>query len=488
MTVEQHAPPHAVETQGARIEFSDWGLRLGRRTILTGIDLRFGSPGVLVLMGPAGTGKSTLLKTLAGQPSAHAEYAGQLRLDGQPLDQATLAPALVQQHPRDLAMTLLDALVDAARNGHPLSPAELRERVHQALSSSGQHDLSGQLERRLFDLPRDQMRRALIMRAALSGSPVLLIDEPTSGLDDAQAAGVLELIRYLARDRCCVLVLHHQAQARSIADRVVLLAGGRIQIDTGAAAFFANSADHQVLAQFLRTGSCHVPSPDARPGELDNAFDGPASVPDDAAMAASESLTSPPTPDLPAVAADDPPTSAGAPAGLSGAAPLPPGVLPASRGPNGFHWLVPGRLAGCPMPGAMLPLDHDLGLLRTVGVTVLVNLTEKPMIQTAIPAHGLRTLHMGVEDRNAPPLMWMKMLLVKIDRLIRQGEVVAVHCLAGLGRTGTVLGAWLVREGLTAEEALRRLRAIEPGFVQSRVQEELLHELETNLLIRAPDL
>ena len=80
------------------------------------------------------------------------------------------------------------------------------------------------------------------------------------------------------------------------------------------------------------------------------------------------------------------------------------------------------------------------------------------------------------------------MLLVRIDRLMQQGEVVAVHCLAGLGRTGTVLGAWLVREGLTADEALRRLRAIEPGFVQSRVQEELLHELETNLLIRAPDL
>ena len=140
------------------------------------------------------------------------------------------------------------------------------------------------------------------------------------------------------------------------------------------------------------------------------------------------------------------------------------------------------------MPGAVLPLEHDLALLRSVGVSVLVNLTEKPMTQTAIPAAGLRTLHMPVEDRHAPPLMWMKMLLVKIERLIDQEEVVAVHCLAGLGRTGTVLASWLIRQGLTADEALRRLRLIEPGFVQSAAQEQLLHELETNLLIRAPEL
>lgn len=68
---------------------------------------------------------------------------------------------------------------------------------------------------------------------------------------------------------------------------------------------------------------------------------------------------------------------------------------------------------------------------------------------------------------------------------MRQGEVIAVHCLAGLGRTGTVLGGWLIKEGLTAEESLRRLRMINPGYVQSQVQEELLHELEINLLVRA---
>lgn len=480
------------------VEFVDWGIQLGQRTILTGIDLRIQGPGVTVLMGPGGTGKSTLLKTLAGQRSVHAASTGQITLGGQPLEAAMPAPALAQQHPRDLELCVSDLLVAAQRDGRaPLAPAQMRDNVLAALHEHQQQDLLPHLSTRLFDLPRGLMRRAQILRAALSGSSVLLIDEPTADLDAASSAAVLDLIGRLAANRTCVVALHHQQQARELADHVVLLAGGRVQVAAPAALFFANPDNHPVLAQFLRTGSCHVPSPDCHPEDLEDPAGARAAVP-----ALPANPAGPPA-DGPADQPVDQPAAAPAQAAppLPHVIPadsvihrpglihdLPPGVPPGSRGPNGFYWLVPGKLAGCPMPGAMLPLEHDLILLRNVGVTVLINMTERPMTQAAIPAAGLRTLHMGVEDRHAPPLMWMKMLLVRIERLINQGEVVAVHCLAGLGRTGTVLGSWLVREGLTAEEALRRLRAIEPGFVQSHVQEQLLHELESNLLIRAPDL
>lgn len=468
----------SATTQGIDVQFDDWGIRLGQRTILTGINLQLTAPGVVVLMGPAGTGKSTLLKALAGQVSAHGHYQGRLLIDRQPPEQAPRLPALVQQHPRELAMRVLDTLVEALRSDRPLPPTEYRACIEQAMHDFDQHDLLEHLDKRLLDLPRDAMRRVLMVRAALSGSRVLLIDEPTTGLDEAAAGKVLDLVRRLARHCCCVLVLHHQGQARAIADRLLLLAGGRIQVDADNAAFFDNAGNHPVLAQFLRTGSCHVPAPDAMAADLDEAL--------------RDTIPAPPAPaEKPLAQRPAPATTTTAPvppAPATATELLPPGILPAHRGPAGFHWLIPGKLAGCPMPGAMLPLEHDLSLLRGVGITVLVNLTEQPMTDTAIPAHGLRTLHMGVEDRNAPPLMWMKMLLVRMEKLIDQGEVVAVHCLAGLGRTGTVLGAWLVREGLTAEEALRRLRAIEPGYVQSEAQEQLLHAMETNLLIRAPDL
>ena len=491
MTLHSACPDGASSALSGQIDFVDWGIQFGTRTILARINLAIRGPGVTVLMGPGGTGKSTLLKTLAGQHGAHALSSGSLLLDGQPLHAAAKLPALVKQHPRELDFNVLDTLIAAQRgSGVTQTPAQMRQRALAVLEHYGQSALIAQLEQRLFDLPREQMRCALILRAVLTGSPVLLIDEPTSDLEPAQSAVVLALIQALGATHTCLVVLHNQQQARGIADRLVLLAGGRVQVSAERDAFFANPDNHPVLAQFLRTGSCHVPAPDSRPEELEPAIVSAIGTPSTPGTATVPAAQAPPAADAPALAvtpATPGPILPSAPLPLTASAPA-AATAPASRGPNGFHWLVPGKLAGCPMPGAVLPLEHDLALLRSVGVSVLVNLTEKPMTQTAIPAAGLRTLHMPVEDRHAPPLMWMKMLLVKIERLIDQEEVVAVHCLAGLGRTGTVLASWLIRQGLTADEALRRLRLIEPGFVQSAAQEQLLHELETNLLIRAPEL
>ncbi len=417
------------------IQISNWGVRFGPKHLLKGITLSLEAPGITVLMGPVDAGKTILLWAIAGQMSSYGLYEGNILIRGVDTQASTPLAALVQQQSHELAFTVGEMLEGALRTHDAASTSTPREKACLLLHALGQTDLLPHMDSHLFTLPGPLLRRAQIIRAAATGSRVLLIDEPTTGLEPEEASDVLALIRQLARERCCLVVLRNQDHARDIADRVILLAGGRVQVDMEGEAFFRNDQEHAVLSQFLRTGNCTVPVPGDVPGDMPLDADDHAAAP----------------------------------------------VVAESQGPHGFHWLVPGRLAGCLMPGLGQPLEQELALLQAVGVTVLVNLTETAMRQPAVTAGWPRSIHIGAQGHDLPHLEWVKQLLARIEQLIAQGEVVAVHGLGGLARTGTVLGAWLIKEGLATDAALQYLRGIEPGFVQTRVQKEFLRRLEASL-------
>ncbi|MGE8212613.1 MAG: AAA family ATPase, partial [Stenotrophomonas sp.] len=131
----------------------------GRRTVLASIDLQLDGPGCVVLMGPAGTGKSSLLQALSGQRNAHGERWGQLLYQGKALEAASLPPALVQQQPRDLGFSVLENLSAALRQHAGNSQATLREQVEQRLQALHADGLLQQLQQRVIDLPRALARQ-----------------------------------------------------------------------------------------------------------------------------------------------------------------------------------------------------------------------------------------------------------------------------------------------------------------------------------------
>lgn len=509
---------HSLQVQGL-------GASFGPRVVLAEVDFTLPQSGVTALLGPAGTGKSTLLRTLAGLNASNPRFRswGQVVYADQPLhmplsaDGEQALPRLVQQHARLMRANTLDALIEKARHSESRAPLQWRNWVSEQLQHYGLAELAQVLDKPTMLLSAVQQRAVAILREAWARPAVLMIDEPTAELEGYEAFLLLDVIKQIGQHRNVLLVTHQQQHAQAAAQQMLLLAGGRIQ----EAATMAEFVQHPLSAagqQFVRSGSCAVPMPGTPVHELADDVLPPPPLPA-AALAAIAEFANPcisPSaagevvePVLPAskpVLSSEPaaprPVAAAALAASGTTArnrhqprhvnaavlmemqPLlaAENAVPASRGPHGFSWLVPGRLAGTPWPGVVHDMDADLKALSRCGVTMLITLTERDFPQEALARNGLRNFHLPVYDHEPPTVAQMQMLLARMSAALRRGEVLAVHCLAGLGRTGTVLAAWLVREGLTAEEALRRVRLIDAQYVQSGAQEALLYEFENALL------
>lgn len=144
--------------------------------------------------------------------------------------------------------------------------------------------------------------------------------------------------------------------------------------------------------------------------------------------------------------------------------------------PLNFSWIVDGRVAGMarPRPG-------DLPWLRAQGVTAVLSLTESRPDLAGFDVH-----HIPVVDMTSPTLEQLREAVGFIRRVVDGGGAVVTHCTAGMGRTGTILAAYLVGEGFPVEEALRRVRELRPGSVETAEQEDILGAYAASLLEGTP--
>jgi len=146
-----------------------------------------------------------------------------------------------------------------------------------------------------------------------------------------------------------------------------------------------------------------------------------------------------------------------------------------------FRWQIDDKLAGMSRPFIQCGEDKtgdDTRQLRSHGITAIVSLVESPADASAVRAKGFDYYSFPIPDGSPPSLATSRAIVETISRLIDSGEKVAVHCTAGLGRTGTVLALYLVHRGMSARDAIAAVRSREPMAIENPRQERAVFEYE----------
>lgn len=208
----------------------------GKQTVdaLAGVDLTIEDGGRLVIQGPTGGGKSTLLQMLGG---LDRPTAGQVVLDG--VDLATVSEArLTEVRAESIgfvfqSFNLIPTLtaqenVETALVPLGLKAAERRTRAAEALESVGLGERMGHLP---AEMSGGQQQRVAIARALVKKPKVLLADEPTGNLDESTRDEVMDLLEGLWKDHglTFVMVTHDSALAQR-APRLATIERGRVKV------------------------------------------------------------------------------------------------------------------------------------------------------------------------------------------------------------------------------------------------------------------
>ena len=204
----------------------------GERTVtaLDGVTLSFLAGTMTAVMGPSGSGKSTLLQCAAG---LDRPTSGTVALDGTPLEGLDETALTLLRRDRVgfvfQAFNLVSSLTAAQNVALPLLLAGRRPDPAAVAAALAEMGLAERAGHRPSQLSGGQQQRVALARALISRPAVLFADEPTGALDTKSSRRVLGLLRGLVEQYGqTVIMVTHDPAAASCADRVVLLADGRI--------------------------------------------------------------------------------------------------------------------------------------------------------------------------------------------------------------------------------------------------------------------
>ena len=219
----------AVELQGVWKGFEG-------QVVLSGLDLDVPRRATLSVMGGSGSGKTVLLRLVAGLIKPDRGRVRLLGLDATPLREEALLPLRRRMGFVFQGAALFDSLTVYENVAYPLREhtrlpeEEVADRVHRLLARVGLHDVDQKLP---AELSGGMKKRVGIARALALEPELVLYDEPTAGLDPANARLITELVEGLKTEggsETAMVVTHDLEFARAVSDLIAILIDGRIAL------------------------------------------------------------------------------------------------------------------------------------------------------------------------------------------------------------------------------------------------------------------
>ncbi|WP_417818712.1 amino acid ABC transporter ATP-binding protein [Tritonibacter scottomollicae] len=228
----------------------------GETPVLDQIDLDIAEGERVVIIGPSGTGKSTLLRCLnfLDRPDAGKITIGDLTVDAARARKAEILGLrrrtgfVFQNYALFANKTAQENIMEALVTVQRLPKAEAAARAQAVLAETGLADKANSYPAALSG---GQQQRVGIGRAMALNAELMLFDEPTSALDPEWVGEVLDLMRRVAEQKQTMLIVTHEMQfAREIADRILFMHSGKI-VEQGTPAEIFDAPQDPRLQRFL---------------------------------------------------------------------------------------------------------------------------------------------------------------------------------------------------------------------------------------------